>query len=125
MREQVRELHNHDFAFTILIESYQQIQTSRIEADYQERLFAADQVSDTSVREHVRQLAQQERAGRLAQLAYRLERMKEGYDTSRREQEKTIGVRVANRADTVGAVKQIGDMAVAVTHPTQSALSRR
>ena len=96
----VAELRNQDAAFSLLIESYRQMQTFMIEADFEKRLRAAALVKDNKDRDHIIDLAGQEHDLRLAQLRENLGKFNATYDTSRQSTEKATGVSVPNKVDT-------------------------
>jgi len=99
----VADLRNQDSAFSLLIESYRQMQTFMIEGDYEKRLRAAALVKDAKERDHINTLAAQERELRLAKLRNTLGNFNTAYNSSRHVTEKTAGVSVPNSVDTKAA----------------------
>lgn len=103
----VSNLRNQDSAFSLLIESYRQMQTFMIEGDYDKRLRAAALVKDPKERGHIETLAAQERELRLAKLHGMLEGFGAAYDTSRRESERAAGIHVESEVDIKAANEKL------------------
>ena len=103
----VAVVRNHDAAFSLLIESFQQLQTAMIESDYQERLVMSEAVTDENARARVLKLAGQERDLRLAKLARQLQQMLASYDVARGDYQKQAGVVVPNSVNTDQAAAQL------------------
>lgn len=114
----VAEVRIHDAAFALLIESFQQLQTAMIEADFQERIFAADQLTNNARRTQVLQLARQERDLRLAKLSHQLNQMLTSYTYSRRDHERAAGRDVPANVDRDKAAEQLKGLVVFVPETT-------
>ncbi len=121
--ERVSEVRNHDAAFALLIETFQQLQTSRIEADYQNHLFAADQLADIESRARALERARQARALRLAKLSVKLEQLETSYAHARQGDERELGVGVVHQPDREAAATRLKEMAVFVPHSPAHRLS--
>ena len=107
MHGPVSDLRNQDSAFSLLIESYRQMQTFMIEGDYDKRLRGASLVKDAKDREHIETLAAQERDLRLAKLRTTLGGFNAAYDTSRHESERNAGIQVPSEVDINAANEKL------------------
>lgn len=116
--ERVAEVRNHDAAFALLIESFQQLQTAMIESDYQERIFAADQLSEESTRRRVLDWAKQERALRLAKLDHQVRQMATSYQWARHDHEREAGRGVTYDVDREITSERLNDLVVFVPENT-------
>ncbi len=110
----VAELRNGDDAFALLIECFRQLQTSLIEADYENRLAAAARLSDPVKQSDVRDLSAQERELRFEKLDAQLGHMLTAYTHSRRLTEREANVTVPQKVDTVAAAKKLQDFVAIV-----------
>jgi hypothetical protein len=100
----VSELRIQDSVFSLLIESYREMQTVMIEADYDKRLRAASLVKDEKQRDHIHA---QERELRLAKLRDIMQNFATAYGTSRQVAEQKTGVNIPNEADAKTANAQL------------------
>src|ERR1051326_735882 len=78
------ELQTHDSAFSLLIVAFGEVQTSLIDNDYGARVKAASSIHDSAARNHVLELARQERELRLRKLDRQLAELSAAYVRSRR-----------------------------------------
>ena len=108
----VSEPHNHDSAFSILLETYRQFQNNLIQVDYKNRLLAAASLSDGGTRREVMVLARQERDLRLRKLAAQLAIFSVTYDHTLQGNEQAVGTTVKSEIDTREAMKQLRDFVV-------------
>ena len=108
----VSEPHNHDSAFSILLETYRQFQNNLIQVDYKNRLLAADSLSDSGTRKKVVVFAKQERDLRLRKLAAQLAIFSVTYDHTRQSDEQEVGTTVKSEISTREAAKQLRDFVV-------------
>ena len=108
----VSEPHNHDSAFSILLETYRQFQNNLIQVDYKNRLLAAASLLDSGTRREYMALAKQERDLRLKKLAAQLAIFSVTYDHTRRSDEQALGTTVKGEIDTREAMKQLRDFVV-------------
>ena len=95
----VNELQNQDLVFALLTEAYASVQRSRVVADYESRLKAAQLLADEPTRKRVAQLAEMERFLREQQLVRKLEYLGTAYDSARRLDEERLGVTITANVD--------------------------
>lgn len=113
----VAELRNHDDAFALLLECFRQLQTTLIEADFEARLEAADQLTEGSRRALVIELAHAERELRFAKLEQQLANLLETYRHARAREAREAGVDVPMRVDTVAAARKLENFVAIVPAP--------
>ena len=81
--EAAPELQNRDSAFSLLITAFGEVQSSLIESDYEDRLQAAQSIHDNLTRQHIQELAGQERDLRLKKLDRQIAELSVAYVRSR------------------------------------------
>lgn len=94
------ELRNQDSAFSLLIESYRQMQSFMIEADYEKRLKAAARVQDPKEQAHIIALIEHEHDLRLAKLRDMVAGFIATYDNSRQPNDKVTSASAPSAVDT-------------------------
>ena len=124
--DEVCEIQAQDQAFALLLESYRQYRSFRIQALYEERVSAASAVgtengsmiiaSDSeglrALRGWVLHLAEKEREISLQQLQADVGNMSSGYKCVRRLDEERVGQKVASAMDMKRAATQLKDYVV-------------
>jgi hypothetical protein len=119
------ELRNQDGAFSLLIESYRQIQGELVESDYKARLQAAVQLRDPEKKREVIALAAQERDLRFARLAKQLVNLSGAYELIRRSDGRRAGIVVPSTVDTEFAAAKLRKFVpLAVLLPSQQEITR-
>lgn len=108
------EIRTQDSAFSLLIESYRQLQNNLIQSDYEARVRAAAQLPDRAGRDHVIALAKTERDLRVRKLCVQLGNMGLAYDYSRRLDEHREGITVPHAVNTDAAAKQLKNFVILV-----------
>jgi hypothetical protein len=106
------ELHNHDSAFSLLLETYREFQNNLIQTDYKNQLSAAASLTDNTTRKEVIALAQKERDLRVHRLAAQLVAFSAVYDHSRQPAERQVGVTSGPGVDVKAAGKELEDFVV-------------
>ncbi len=81
--EAAEQMRKDDAMFELLIESYLQLETGLIEAEYQHQLQVADAITDFEKRHRLMKLSRKTRDLRLARLAEKIGQMIQGYELAR------------------------------------------
>lgn len=105
--EAVAEIRKQDNAFSVMMESYQQIQELMIESDYDKQTQIGGSIANPKERERVIGLAKQARAQRLTKLASTMASFATAYGTTRKESEHKAGTTVASTASRESADEQL------------------
>jgi hypothetical protein len=116
----IPESHNHDSAFSILLETYRQFQNNLIQVDYQNRLLAGASLSDSGTRKEVMALAKQERDLRLKKLAIQLAVFSVTYDHARQGDEPDVAATGKSGVDTKAAAEELRNFVVIAPDETNT-----
>jgi len=114
------ELQNHDSAFSLLIAAFAEVQTSLIENDYQARQQAAASIQDYQARQHVMNLARQERELRLRKLNRQLAELSAAYVHSRQSDAQKNGDHPPAKVDIQDAQKKLNRFVIIGTATIQT-----
>lgn len=108
------KLRIQDSAFSLLIESYRQLQNQLIQTDYENRLRVIATLNGSEARRDAIVLAKQERDLRTRKLCVQLASLGAAYDYSRRDEERQEGVNVPHAVNTDAAAKKLKHFVVLV-----------
>jgi hypothetical protein len=103
----VAELRGNDHAFALMIESYRQIQELMIEGDYNKRVELANAIANPKERDRISKMALDERNMRLTKLEQTLQGFHTAYSSSRKDDERKTGEKIAVTASSESAASQL------------------
>jgi hypothetical protein len=126
--DSVCQMRAQDMAFSLLVETYRQFKSCQIEQQFQRRMTGAENLTsrdskgsmvlkdDTEtmrkLQEFVRGLAHTERTLELEHLQTEVVNFENAYNCIRREDEKQLGIKVANVVNLREAAKQLKDYSI-------------
>jgi hypothetical protein len=103
----VAEVRSSDNAFSLMIESYRQIQTMMIDSDYDRRVAIVNTIKDPQEHDRILSIANQEHAQRMKKLQDTLATFNTAYGDTRKESERKAGGAIASVATAESADEQL------------------
>lgn len=103
----VAEVRGADNAFSLMMESYRQIQTLMIDADYERRVAIVDTIKDEKEHDRILSIVNQEHEQRLEKLKETVAGLGSAYGTTRKESERKVGGEIASVTSPQAAEEQL------------------
>jgi hypothetical protein len=115
----VAELQNNDAAFALLIEAFRELQAVMIEADYYQRLGAAEKLTDPAARAAAIAQVEENAERRLDKLVNDVNNMQLAYDSARKQHEAEMGRTVPSEMNASAAAERLRGFSIFRPDPDQ------